>query len=173
MALSFGRSVQRCFLLALLSAPCSSHLFLRLARTHFSSLSINTAPLGQKVRTEHVPSDLYHPSCAAHPPAMYAECDGLVSAGFGSGYKQTVGSSLVISPGGRIQQRIVQLVRVEGGTNACVYRFAPGWPLKDTGLIGKTLQSRGTFGEGPGSEVDTLKQVSLRPQLSLFPKIPR
>lgn len=67
-------------------------------------------------------------------------CDGLTSVAFQSGYKPS-------------------LVPAGSGTDACVYKFTPGWPSKDAESVGKTLQSGGPFYEGYGSEIDTLKTI--------------
>ncbi|KAF9645666.1 hypothetical protein BDM02DRAFT_476885 [Thelephora ganbajun] len=75
-----------------------------------------------------------------HSPAFLG-CDGLQSASFKDGsYKP-------------------KLERVDGGTNACVYKFKPGWPQKGGESVGKTLKSGGDFNNQAGrNEIDTLQR---------------
>jgi hypothetical protein len=52
-----------------------------------------------------------------------------------------------------------------------VHRFGPGWPWAGIGSIKKTLQPEGSFGEGPGSDIDTLGKVSTLPLPTLAPTV--
>jgi len=49
----------------------------------------------------------------------------------------------------------------------CAYRFTSRWPLASVESVGKTLQSGGHIEDRPGSNVDTLTEVSvLSPSIS-------
>ena len=54
---------------------------------------------------------------------------------------------------------MIQLRPVEGGTNACLYDFLPGWPHTTDPTVGKTPNAKGDWPSKSGSEAWILNEV--------------